>query len=323
MANIVIDTHVHSLRFKPGLLKAKEKWGYDTLQQKIFTTQPWDNAHRLLFDMERNRVDIASLNSAFNMRNEMICEQVRKNPTKFIGLAGFPETLRKYYTGESQFSEKAAAEELDQWLEKPEFVGAGELFLFPDPNLHTGWEENFRKLIPIMDVIKKHEKPVLFHTGWIKYPVARLKAVDPGLIDELACMYPTVHIIIGHMGVQAGWYQTFPEIALMVSARHDNVFLETSQATSEQIHRAYIDPHIGPSKILYGSDYGTSISYSRINERTYATTHYPPKYLPDHFGWNLRQVQLIDMPEDDRNLILGLNAAKVFKLDLKAFGFKI
>jgi predicted TIM-barrel fold metal-dependent hydrolase len=323
MANIVIDAHVHSLRFSPGIVKSGEEWAYDTLEEKLFTTQPWDNSPRLLLDMDRNRVDIAVLNSAFNMRNEMIYEQVRRNPNKFVGLAGFIETLRKVYAGESKFSEKAAAEELDQWLEKPEFVGAGELLALPDPSLDTGWEENFRKIIPIMEVIKKHQKPVLFHTGWIKYPNARLKAVDPGLIDELALMYPSVPIIVGHMGVQAGWYQTFPEIALMVAARHDNVYLESSQATSEQIYRAYLDPHIGPSKILYGSDYGTSISYSRIGDRTYATTHIPPKYLPDHFGWNIRQIQLLDIPEDDRNQILGLNAAKIFKLDLKKFGLKI
>ena len=314
MARRVIDTHAHSLRFKPGLLKEDKEWNYSTLQEKIYTTQPWDNSPSLLKDMEYNHVDKVLISSAFNMRNEMIRQQVQEHPDEFIGLCWHPETTKKTYNGEAKFSAEAAAEEIESFLEYPEFVGIGEMLLFPDPDILLPAEENFRKLFPIMEVAKKHKAPILFHTGWIAYPAVRLRSADPVWIDDLAILYPEVPLIIGHFGVQAGWYKTFPEIALMVAARHKNVYLETSQATAEQIERAYLDPHIGPKKILFGSDYGTSISYTRVGDKTIATTNVPPTYLPDHFGWNLRQIDKIEMSEDDRNLILGLNAEKLFKI---------
>ena len=314
MARLVVDTHAHSLRFTPGLLKSDQEWNYGTLQDKIYTTHPWDNSDTLLEDMRYNRVDKAVISSAFNMRNEMIRQQVQENPDELIGLCWHPEITRKVYVGEAKFSAEAAAEEIDRFLEYPEFVGIGEMLLFPDPDLLVPPEENFQKLVPVMDVARRHQAPIMFHTGWIAYPAVRLRSADPIWIDDLALLYPEVPIIIGHSGVQAGWYTTFPEIALMVAARHKNVYLETSQATSEQIERAYLDPHIGPKKLMFGSDYGTSISYTRVGDKTFATTNVPPTYLPDHFGWNLRQIDRIEMSEDDRNLILGLNAKKLFGL---------
>ena len=314
MTRLVIDSHVHSLRFTPGLLKEGKEWSYSTLQEKIYTTKPWDNSPNLLKDMESNRVDKVVLNSAFNMPNEMIRQQVQEHPDQFIGICWHPETTRKTYAGEAKFSAEAAAEEIDNALQYPEFVGIGEMLLFPDPDVLLPAEENFRKLLPIMEVAKKHKVPILYHTGWMGYPACRLRSDDPMWIDDLALLYPDVPIVIGHAGVQCGWYNTFPEIALMVAARHKNVYLETSQATSEQIERAYLDPHIGPRKILFGSDYGASISYTRVGDKTFATANVPPTYLPDHFAWNLRQINKIEMPEDDRNLILGLNAKRLFKI---------
>jgi len=312
MANLRIDSHVHSLRFKPGLLKQEEEWSYAALQEKIYTTHPWDNSPTLLKDMDYNHIDKAIISSAFNMRNEMIRRQVQKHPDKFIGLCWHPETTRKTYADGARFSAEAAAEEMDEFLQYPEFVGIGEMLLLPDPDIHIPAEENFKKLFPTMEVARRHKAPILFHTGWIAYPAVRLRVADPTWIDDLALLYPDVPIIIGHSGVQAGWYTTFPEIALMVAARHKNVYLETSQATFDQIERAYLDPHIGPKKILFGSDYGASIGYTRVGDKTFATTNVPPTYLPDHFGWNLRQIDKIEMSEDDRNLILGLNAKKLF-----------
>lgn len=317
MPRFVVDAHTHSLRFRPGLLKKGEEWSYRTLEQKIYTTEPWDNSPILLQDMERHGVDFCLLSSAFNMRNEMILEQVRANPHRFLGLCNHTETTRKVQSGEKKFDVEAAVEEIDRWLEYPEFVGVGEAFLAPDPDPLTPMEQNLKHLCRILEVVKKHRVPIMFHTGWIRYPQARLRACDPLWVDDLAVMYPEVPIVIGHMGVQAGWYRIFPENALMVAGRHPNVYLETSQGTAEQIERAYLDPHIGADKILFGSDYGTSIAYARVGDQTFAVTSVPPTYLPDHFAWNLKQIYDVTMPEDDRNKLLGLNAARLFGISVR------
>ncbi len=43
-----------------------------------------------------------------------------------------------------------------------------------------------------------------------------------------------------------------------------------------------------------------------------------PTDRPDHFGWNLKQIIDIKMTEDERDLILRLNAARVFGIDPRA-----
>jgi hypothetical protein len=77
--------------------------------------------------------------------------------------------------------------------------------------------------------------------------------------------------------------------------------------------------------LLFGSDWGTSISYRYFgrgkNWATYAATPAgdPPAYLPLHFEWNLRQVRSIEMSEDDRAKILGLNIARLCKINVKEY----
>lgn len=56
----------------------------------------------------------------------------------------------------------------------------------------------------------------------------------------------------------------------------------------------------------------------RAGDTTIAVTATPPIYLPDHFGWNLKQIMNVRMTEDERDLILRLNAARVFGIDPRA-----
>ena len=58
-----------------------------------------------------------------------------------------------------------------------------------------------------------------------------------------------------------------------------------------------------------------NLGYARVGDTTMAVTATPPTYLPDHFAWNLKQIMDIRMTEDERDLILGLNAARVFGVD--------
>jgi len=276
----------------------------------------------LLLDMDRLGIDMAVVNTAFNMRNEMIAAQVRRYPDRFVGFCGFVETEKGAYEGSRPFSPQRAAKELDYWLRQPGFVGVGELVsVLPDPDPRVPLDENLGKMIPIMEVIAHHRVPVLIHTGCMSYPaLCRLRAVDPALIDDLAVMFPQVPIILGHMGTCMGTWDTMAQTALMVAARHQNVYLETCQATKEQIERAYLDPNIGPDKLIFGSDWGASIHYRRVGDRTYAIAPpgEPPRILSLHQDWALRQINAIEMPEEDRAKILGLNMARLCKIDVNA-----
>ena len=95
-----------------------------------------------------------------------------------------------------------------------------------------------------MDVLAEHKAVALFHTGVAPYlhrsPRVRdngkqgwaaqrtLWFCNPAFIDDIATEYPEVTIIIAHFGVQGFYYfGAYADMALLVAARHDNVYLET------------------------------------------------------------------------------------------------
>ena len=322
MSRLIVDAHVHAQRFTPGFLKRGEPFTYKGLENVIMSERPFDNSRALLADMDRLGIDMACVLTAFNMRNEMIHAQVTRHPDRFIGFCGFVETAHSEWLGRGKFSTERAAEEVDFWLSNG-FTGVGEVLgMLPSKTLDLSVDENLKLLWPILEVCRKHEAPVLFHTGCIAYPdTCRLRAVDPILLDDVALAFPEIPLIVGHAGVQMGWYRSQAEHALMVAARHPNVYLELSQCQQSQIERALHDPNIGPDKLLFGSDWGASISYRYYGkDRIYAATPAgdPPTSLPLHMDWNLRQVRAIEMSEDDRAKILGLNMARLCKFDVKA-----
>jgi predicted TIM-barrel fold metal-dependent hydrolase len=50
-------------------------------------------------------------------------------------------------------------------------------------------------------------------------------------------------MIIGNIGVQGFYcFGSYADMALLVAARHDNVYLETSSAPLEVVEKAVIDP---------------------------------------------------------------------------------
>ncbi len=111
------------------------------------------------------------------------------------------------------------------------------------------------------------------------------------------------------------------EPTLHLAATYDNVYLECGMWWAELYEKPLIDPCIGPEKLLWGTDWGASMPIY------YQLGHYPPGYVSqirrrgivahqvDYFGWSLRQLDKLDLDQDDLNLILGGNAARLYKIE--------
>ena len=113
---------------------------------------------------------------------------------------------------------------------------------------------------------------------------------------DIAAAFPDVTLIFDHGGVQAGWWERFYEECLAVIAANDNVYVETGLWWRELYEKPLMDPNIGPSKLLWGTDWGASMQiYSQPGR-------YPPSYavqlrgegIPhyqvDYWGWSLREL---------------------------------
>jgi hypothetical protein len=152
---------------------------------------------------------------------------------------------------------------------------------------------------------------------------------DETLVAALAAEYPDVPIVLqltGHSN-----RATSEKVRSMCAAisRARNVYLEMGLAPAELYEVALSDPNIGPTRIVFGTDWGSShYVYSQRGQGirgdsfssyvdwigNYGTV----RYQSDYYGWSLYQIdKLREMwTQDELNLILGGNAARIFKLDV-------
>lgn len=124
----------------------------------------------------------------------------------------------------------------------------------------------------------KNEMPVLLHT-WGTDDMRKMEA--------LAARFPDTTFIIGHSG---------GEVDAMVSAadaasKYDNLYLDTACSYTWYGTVEMMVKKAGASKILFGSDAVWNCTAAAIGRVAYA-----------------------DIPEEDKKLILGENAKRLYKL---------
>jgi predicted TIM-barrel fold metal-dependent hydrolase len=333
LGRLIVDTHVHAQRFAAGpeLARAGFTAGaarYDDLAQVMRLLTPYDNSARLLYDMECYDVDMCVLLPAFGMRNEINLEIVERHPDRFVAVCSPVETAQKAIRGEASWSAEAAAGELDRLLATGKFVGLGEGMPADTTRKKTiGQTERMDQMRPIMEVARKHRTVVRMHTGTVMgYPVSYHywpETLHPMWAHDLATEYPEVPIVLDHGGLQGWWSDRLVEEAMNVAAAHDNVYLETGLWWTDLYMKALLDPNIGAPKLLWGTDWGASIPF----HAQYGNT--PPAYAVqmrgrplvthqiDVWGWSLKQLWRLDIVQDDLNLILGGNAARLYKLPVR------
>jgi predicted TIM-barrel fold metal-dependent hydrolase len=308
MANAIIDSHVHVL-------------------------SP-DQAKMVLGLMDEHQVKKALALvgiglSPFPAANEGVLAAVHAFPDRLpAAMVGFstPEDL-------STFDGERAAKEVEPYLKLPEVKGVGEWALEAVGGMDE-WTSVWPRLRPIMDVVAENNKAVLFHTGMAPFvqrrPAKRTTGHDgwvshrsvwwhnPVFLDDVAVEYPDVPVIIAHVGVQGCFfYGSYADMALMVAAKNPNVYLETSSAPSEVVAKALAEPAIGASRILFGTDTPAPFDYYQFEGSTYPSYSgmaLEPTRIRNHYPECLRVIEELDVSPDQKQMILGGNAARLFNL---------
>jgi Amidohydrolase len=345
----VVDTHVHAQRFAAGKAVAEpegdhsggapnrvpsggSRWG--TLGKTMSGLEPYDNTARLEYDMECYGVDMCVLLPAFGMTDELDLEIVERSPDRYVAACGATDYIRRCRTGEEEWSIDGVCAELDRLLATGRFVAIGESLPYmpatswgsPRP---VGQAEAIENVLRIVEVAQRHGVAARMHTG---APMGYAMAYSYGFIGpvnwnplwmhDVATAFPDVPIVFDHGGMQAHWYERFYDEVVHVLAAHDNVYAETGLWWRELYEKPLTDPNIGPSKLLWGTDWGASMQiYSQPGRQppSYAVQlrgEGPPAYQVDYWGWSLRELSGIRLSQDDMNLIVGGNAARVFGLDV-------
>jgi len=331
----VIDMHTHSQRHALNWKGREEKPDFVNLSKGMQQSVAYDNSPRLLYDMQRYGVDMCCILQGPGFGDPLNAETAKKHPDKFVALCGASEYTNSVRQGEREWSIKDCCSELDKLLSSGDFVGIGEALPSnpkQDPDHPLPWEKRFEEICQIMEIARAHKVPIGFHTGGASgYGGARRpvgsrafgEAGNPLLAHDLAASFPDVSLILWHGGMDGWWSEMLLEPCFQVAASHPNVYLETGQYWAELYDKPLRDPNIGAEKLLWGTDWGAAHPVQWW-PGGYPTTYFDqsrkqgiPAHMVDIFGWSLRQLDKLDIPQDDLNLILGGNTVRVFHLEKK------
>jgi len=312
----VVDTHGHiTTLYKPAGAKSLEIAAKGLWDGGNGEVVPFDNSPLCLYDMERYGVDMCLLKpSMIGTTNEMQAALVDRYPDKFRAFCA-DQTLRlKVWREEAEWTLDAAAEEVEAALKTGKFIGIGEFV--PGRN-QAGRRETSVRLNDyrtFAELARKYGVTIDFHD---------MRNYE--LLGRLAREFPDVPIIFCHGG---GHEESSIRQACGAAGRVNNIYLETGAWRAESFEIALKDPNVGPSQLIWGHDYGNVPQYMTshpgqeskaarppyLNMKRWPTV---PTYQTDFWGWSLHQIhKLRDMgvTQDVINLILGGNAAKIFKL---------
>jgi hypothetical protein len=180
---------------------------------------------QLLESMDTNQVDMAvvfAMRSAgkYDEHNQYILDSAKKYSKRLIPFI-----------------------RINPWKDSPEILRKAFDDGFRGLKLHPNDESfypNDSQVFPFLEVVEKAKKPVIIHS--------HQQGTQPCLIGDLADHFPSVPIMIAHMGTDL--YQD----SMFVAKKCSNVYLETAQCPF--LHRVAknIVETLGEGKIVWGSD---------------------------------------------------------------------
>lgn len=334
MGRFVVETHGHiTTLYQSANPGADKNWTGLPMAPGSGEVEPVDNSGLTLWDMEAYGVDMMLLYpSMIGTTNESQLKLCEKYPDKFRAFCSDQSTRLEAQRGGKPWTIDRAAEEIEACLKTGKYIGIGE-FTPRDWSMDRFYtmQERFNEWCIFMDLARKFDVPIAYHdVMWNDLPFDAWT-----LLTRLIIKYPDVKIIINHGGQSIGAYinndwkiRKSLNCAGMYSSRGEsNVYLEIGTWTAELMKLAMEDPNVGPTQLLWGSDYGHVPQYLTADTRregmmptsfSTAMKRWPPvpEYQTDWWGWEVHQINKLKdwYSQDEINLIVGGNAAKLFKL---------
>jgi predicted TIM-barrel fold metal-dependent hydrolase len=213
-------------------------------------------------DMDEAGVDKAvACSLGQDIDNDYIRNGIRRYPDRIIGF------------GQVNPRDEDAAEQARVCFEEYDFDG-----LKLHPTMHGYHFADHDLLDPVFEILADYGAIAIVNALDDQF-------VSPLRIEEIAKDHPDVPVLIAHMGTV--WDVTE---AILVANRTDNIYLETSVATTLDVGMAYED--VGPEKIIMGTDWPA-----------------------DRFELERRKIEHAIPDEDDRRLVEGENLARLLGID--------
>lgn len=299
---MIIDGHCHVWDEESMSEDLKEMLVILANQLNLDLEMILDGTHeRLIEEMDEAGIDktcICALDYEFHFRGELsykgyndrVAEMITEYPKRLIGFAGIdPRRQTK------------AIMELERCILDLGFTGVK---LWP----LTGFYPDDKEYYPFYERVKELGAPIFCHTG-MGPAKTYLKYCRPAYVDTVAVDFPEIKIIMAHMG------DPWTEEAFAVAAKNPNVYLDISawEPVLKRVPFAFYQTltqakmTCGVDKILFGTDWPLFTPMLSLSEwvEGIKNMEFPPA---------LKMMGLPEFTEEEKNKILGENAAKVLGL---------
>jgi predicted TIM-barrel fold metal-dependent hydrolase len=279
----IIDVHTHI--FPKPIRDQREAYFSDEPAFKKLYQSPKSRligAQEMLAAMDDHQVEKSVIfgfpwkdSQLFKKHNDYIIEVVNRYPDRFIGLGCF-----------DPFCEEAA-EETHRCLQQGGLSGIGELAFYQSGIDSAALE----RLLPVMDICKEQNLPVLIHTNEpIGHTYPGKTPNTMAQIYQLIDTFSDNKIVLAHWG---GGLFFFSLLKKEVKKRLQHVYFDTAASPylyDSKVYRVAIEL-MGVEKILFGSDF--------------------PLLPPARYVDEMKAAGLSDAEMEH---ICGLNAATLFNL---------
>jgi len=231
----------------------------------------------------------------------MVVAAVKRHPDLFIGC--FMTGAHDFYGGPNAADSKTPFSKPDPGrfadmvaynVEELGLKGMGE-FAVQHFSRESSPHKIAEDLDPMMKVLSQYKIPVMVPTAWTQFGT-RLYHGLPLFIDDLAERYPDVPIILVKMG--RGYTFIF-EMCLATAFKHENIYLETSQARPEHIRQAVSE--LGADRVVFGTDW----------TGTWRTLYLPKGGI---YKASMETVEAAGLTAAEKERVYGGNTAAIFGL---------
>jgi hypothetical protein len=153
---------------------------------------------------------------------------------------------------------------------------------------------NDRAIYPVYEWAQERKLPIVFHVGTTPFgSLCRLSQANPLLLDDLAVDFPSLPIILTHLGTL--WQNE----AFMVVEKNPNCYIDTAAYLYEipEILDLNLVQRIGEDKIIFGTDYPMPFVEGRHEMKDF-----------------LHVIEKISLPKRIKKKIFSLNLRKLINV---------